>query len=157
MSVSEKKDVMEKQEKLQESFQEIQRQLAEKKEIVYPFMKKVTNFNEFKKCIMSDAFWTETWCIDTLERLLNVKTVILSQDAYEKNKPILQCFSRHTTSLQTFKPDHYILMSYRKPVYKLITYEGKALHQQLPERIRKLIHTEKPRTCMFRLIPEFNT
>jgi hypothetical protein len=47
-------------------------------------------------------------------------------------------------------------MSYRKPVYKLITYEGRSLHQELPEAIRKIIRREKPKQCLLRLIPEFN-
>ena len=47
-------------------------------------------------------------------------------------------------------------MSYQKPVYKLITYDGRALHSELPERIRKMIQHEKSRDCLFRFIPEFN-
>ena len=120
-------------------------------------MKKVSNFKEFKKCITTDAFWSEYWCIDTLERLLNIKTIVFSKDAYEQDKPFLQCFKRYSTSLQPFRPDHYILLSYQKPVYKLISYNGTSMLTELPDKIRTLIRKENPRDCLFRFIPEFNT
>ena len=155
LSITERQEVMKRKEQLQHNFESLQKKLNENKETPYPFMKKVTNLKEFKK-LVSTHFWSETWCIDTLERLLNIKTIVFSQTAYEDEKPFLLCFPRHSTHVHAFKPDHYIFMSYRKPVYKLITYEGRSMHQELPEAIRKIIRREKPKQCLLRLIPEFN-
>ena len=48
----------------------------------YRFMKDVDTLEKFQKKIRSCEFWGETWAISTLERILNVKLILLSKESY---------------------------------------------------------------------------
>ena len=49
----------------------------------YRFMEGVTNLQEFKAVLQTCEFWGETWAISTLERMLNLKLILLSHEAYD--------------------------------------------------------------------------
>lgn len=110
------------------------------------FMKKAKNIDQFKKIIQSCEFWGETWAISTMERILNVKFILLSSEAYETEDKdnVVHCGQLNDNILEThgsFTPDFYIIVDYNGIHYKLITYKDKYMFRfpEIPYDLRKLI------------------
>jgi len=135
----------------------------------FEFMKDVETVDDLKKVIMKvgGKYWADNWALVTLERLYNVKFIVLSQDHFLNGEKelVLQC-SEADKKLQAqgvFEPSYYIITDYIKGVhYKLITYDknvrrGAFKFNELPYRIKELV-LEK---CMekdaglYVLIPDF--
>lgn len=130
----------------------------------YKFMKKVKTLDSFKKIIQTCEFWGETWALSTIERILNVKFILLSQEAYKDKdlRNVLNCGQLNDLELEKrgkFEPEFYIMMEYSGYHYKLIGYKKKQIFgfRELPYDIKKMIVDK----CMerdsgaFSLIPEF--
>ena len=49
----------------------------------FRFMKKVHSMDDLKKIMKTCDFWADTWAISTLERVLNIKMVIFSSEAWK--------------------------------------------------------------------------
>ena len=85
----------------------------------FKFMKGVTTLGEFKAKIHTNEFWGETWTISTLERILNIKLIIFSNEAFnnEDMGNVLLCGQLNDDVLETsgeFTPKYYILTSFLK-------------------------------------------
>ena len=132
----------------------------------YSFMAEVKTFEQFKEALKSCEFWADTWAITTLERALNVKMVILSEEAFNQGDldNCLLCGQVNDDDLQksgTFRPDVYIITSYGQSHYKLVTFKrrGAFTFAELPSDIKDLVISK----CMekgagpFALIPEFRS
>lgn len=132
----------------------------------YEFMSKVNSLEEFKKALKSCDFWADTWAITTLEKALDVKLIILSEDAYNQGDldNCLLCGQVNDAELQKkgiFQPGIYIITSFGQNHYKLISYRrrGAFTFAEIPEEIKNLIVSK----CLerdagpFALIPEFRT
>ena len=83
----------------------------------YKFMKGIDSLEKFKKVIQSCEFWGETWAISTLERILNIKFILLSAEANtaKDNDNVLNCGQLNDSILQDkgyFNPDFYIIVEY---------------------------------------------
>ena len=130
----------------------------------FKHMKKVTDLNSLKKKIKTCEFWADTWAISILERVLNIKFIILSQLAYSSGdiKNVLTCSHFIDNILQdrgSFEPEYYVIVDYLGYHYKLITYKEKQIFtfSEIPYSIKKLIIS----ICMernsgpFSLIPDF--
>jgi predicted NAD-dependent protein-ADP-ribosyltransferase YbiA (DUF1768 family) len=129
----------------------------------FKFMKKVKSVDELVKIVQTPEFWADAWAISTLERLLNVKFIILSSE-YAKNDPnnILQCgmnIDTHLESKGSFEPEFYIIMEYTGQHYRVITYKNKAIfkYSELPYDIKEMIVTKcmERKSGPFILIPDF--
>lgn len=130
----------------------------------YKFMKDVDTLEKFKRKIQTCEFWAETWALSTLERILNIKFILMSSEAY-KGKDfanVLNCGQLNDTILESrgeFIPDFYIIVDFVGWHYKLITYKKKTIFSftELPYDIKKMIVDK----CMernsgaFALIPDF--
>ena len=46
-------------------------------------MKNINTLKEFKDLILTCNFWADTWAISTLERVLNIKLIIFSQEYFD--------------------------------------------------------------------------
>ena len=130
----------------------------------YKFMKSVDTIDAFKSKIKKCDFWADTWAISTLERILNIKFIILSSESYRAGDitNVLQCGQLNDSILELrgkFIPEFYIIVDHLGNHYKLIGYKKKMIFKfsELPYDIKKII-TEK---CLeknagpFSLIPDF--
>lgn len=130
----------------------------------YKFMKGVDTLDSFKSKIKKCDFWADTWAISTLERILNIKFIVMSSELYKAGdtKNVLQCGQLNDTILEQrgrFTPEFYIIIDHTGDHYKLIGYKKKLIFKfsEIPYDIKKMV-TEK---CMeknagpFAIIPDF--
>ena len=126
----------------------------------FNFMKGINNLASFKKKIKTCSFWGDVWAIHTLERVLNIKTIILSSENYNKDDltNVLQC-GHLDDNVEKFEPEYYIILDHTGSHYRLITYSGKTIFKyvDLPRSIKHKIVD----TCLvkkagyYNIIPEF--
>lgn len=162
----EQKKIIKEASILSQRHKQIKDELALTKELLkdFLFMKNVKTLGDFKDLINTCDFWAETWAISTLERILNIKLIILSSQQWRANDRdnILQCGQLNDTLLydkNEFNPDHYIIIDYSGDHYKLISYKnrGALLYDEIPYDIKMLVVNK----CMERqagpyyIIPEF--
>ena len=130
----------------------------------YKFMKGVKSLQQFRAVVNTCKFWGDTWAISTLERALNTKFILLSEENFDSGDMdnVLQCGQLNDDELEStgsFTPDYYITMDYNGWHYKLITYKehGIFTYNQLPFAIRDLIVDKclEKLSGPYALIPEF--
>ena len=130
----------------------------------YKFMKGIGNLDQFKRSVRHCDFWADTWAISTLERILNIKIIVMSSENYKADdtKNVLQCGQLNDKILEQrgrFTPDFYIIVDYTGNHYKLIGYKKKMIFKfsEIPYDIKKMIYEK----CMeknagpFFIIPDF--
>jgi len=127
------------------------------------FMKGVENLQQFKAKIATSEYWADENAISRLERILNVKFILLSNENYKAGDVanVLNCgeTDERIQSAGTFTPEFYIICDYSGVHYQLIKYKKKGIFtfSEIPYDIKKLIVHK----CMernsggFSLIPEF--
>lgn len=130
----------------------------------YKFMKKIDTLEKFKGIIKKCEFWGDTWAISTLERILNIKFIILSSEAYRKEdtKNILNCGQLNDTILENtgmFNPEFYIIIDHTGDHYKLIGYKHKLIFKfgEIPYDIKNMISEKclERNAGAFFIIPDF--
>jgi hypothetical protein len=146
----------------------ISNQLVDIKELLKEFdhMKNMDSLDKYKAFMKTSEYWADTWAISTLEKRLNIKVVIFSQESFQSGDldSVLQCGQLNDPELErigVFRPDFYILTNYTGNHYTLITYKQRKLFtfRELPYDIKVLVINK----CMERnagpyyLIDEFRT
>ena len=130
----------------------------------YKIMKDIGSLEEFKVAIKSCSFWGDTWAISTLERVLNVKLILLSKNAYAERDldNVLTCGQMNDTILSekgVFQPSYYIILEYTGMHYMLVTYKGLGAltYKEIPENLKDMIVSKclEKGSGLFSLIPEF--
>jgi len=106
----------------------------------FEFMKDIKSIDDLKMYVKTSSFWADTWAISTLERLLDVKIIIL-EDTTDKDAVML-C-GQLNDEVDTFSPKYYLIVNYTMNGnhYELITYQKKRLFtfQEIPYDIKILI------------------
>ena len=130
----------------------------------YKFMKGIDTVEQLKKRIKSCEFWAETWAISTLERVLNIKTILLSSEAYRAKdlSNVLQCGQLNDALLENrgvFLPEYYIIEDFTGGHYKLVGYKEKLIFKfsELPYELKKKVAEKclEGETGTFSIIPDF--
>ena len=130
----------------------------------FKFMKGIDTLDQFKKIIKTCNFWAETWAVSTMERVLNIKIIILSSEAYKSGDlvNVLQCGQLNDAILENkgvFMPEFYIILDYTGNHYKVIGYKKKLIFKfsEVPYDIKKMIADKclEKNAGPFALIPDF--
>ena len=130
----------------------------------YKFMKKVDTLEKFKAILKKCDFWGDTWAISTLERILNIKFIILSSEAYRKEdtKNILNCGQLNDSVLENkgiFNPEFYIIIDHTGDHYRLIGYKHKLIFKfgEIPYDIKNMVSEKclERNAGAFFIIPDF--
>jgi predicted NAD-dependent protein-ADP-ribosyltransferase YbiA (DUF1768 family) len=130
----------------------------------FKFMKGVENLDQFKRVIRHCDFWADTWAISTLERILNIKFIILSSESYKAKdeKNVLQCGQLNDKVLEQrgrFTPEFYIMVDYTGSHYKLVGYKKKLIFKfsEIPYDVKKMIYEKclEKNAGPFAIIPDF--
>ena len=132
----------------------------------YAFMKGITDLEKFKAVVRTCNFWGETWAISTLERVLNVKLIIFSREAFRDKDldNVLLCGQLNDAVLEEngiFTPRYYLMVEYLGAHYTLVTYKdrGAFTFNEIPYDLRvKIVERCLERAAgPFYIIPEFRT
>jgi len=130
----------------------------------FKFMKGVDTLDKFSDIIKTCEFWGDTWAVSTIERLLNIKLILLSEEAYNSGdvENVLNCGQLNDIVLQSrgvFEPKVYIMLNYTGNHYKLITYKsrGALKFKELPYNVKDLIVNKclEKNAGPYYIIPDF--
>ena len=128
------------------------------------FMNDIETLDNFKQKVRRCDFWADTWAISTLERVLNIKFIILSSESYKQEDyaNIIQCGQLNDNVLRNkgiFLPEFYVIAEYTGNHYKLIGYKNKQIFtfSELPFDVKMMIANKcmEKNAGVFSLIPDF--
>ena len=152
--VKEKKDQAELLKNTKESlsvFNRIKRDKKLSNDMVqeFSYMEGVDTIEKFRELIMTTRYWADTWAISTLEKLLNIKVIVLSKQSYDSGDldSTMVCGQLNDQELEEkgeFQPDFYIMTSYTGNHYTLISYKEKHIFKfiEIPYDIKIMIITK---------------
>ncbi len=167
IDMKEKMSIKLEADKIKEDFEVLKSENESMKKLYsdYKDMKNINSLEEFKKVVKTCDFWANEWAINTLERILNIKFIILSSDLYKQgdHSNTLECVNKIDPILESrgeFDPEYYILVDHMgNKKYKLIEYKKKVIFtfNELPYDIKRIIADKcvEKKSGVYSLIPEF--
>jgi len=152
--------------KLKEEYNRLKSEINNAKILMneFKFMKNIKDINAFKDFVRTCAFWADTWAISTLERILNIKFIILSSRIYNEGdmNGVLQCGDLIDPIIEargSFEPEYYIIIEHTGDHYKLIGYKNKYIFKfnEIPYDIKSMIINKclERNSGIFNLIDNF--
>lgn len=142
-------DLLQQAKKLVAEYKDVEKENMLVREYMqeFDFMKDITNLEKLREFIQTRDFWADTWAISTLEKLINIKVVIFSQQSFQEGDldSVLKCGQLNDSDLErqgNFKPDFYIMTAYKNNNhYMLITYKDKNIFKfaEVPFGVKSLV------------------
>jgi len=111
----------------------------------FVYMKNIHSLAEYRQYIMTSQFWADDGTILILEKALNMKMVIFSEQSFKGKvkdlDSVLQCALSRETTEKNIQPNFYIMTSYSGNHYDLITYKHKRIFtfRDIPYDVKILI------------------
>ena len=111
----------------------------------FSYMSDIDTLEKFKEFILTQNYWADTYAISILERKLNIKLILLSEEAYNEKALdyVMLCGQINEEKMDdiNFEPDFYVMTSYSGNHYKLVTYKEKGIFgfNEVPYGIKALI------------------
>jgi predicted NAD-dependent protein-ADP-ribosyltransferase YbiA (DUF1768 family) len=106
------------------------------------FMKGIDSEEKFKSLIKTNAFWGDTWALSTLEREMNIKLMLFSEESYLSGdyENVFKC-GQLNDDMKLFEPEYYIMVGYTGNHYQLITYDdvGAFKFKDLMDSVKDLV------------------
>jgi predicted NAD-dependent protein-ADP-ribosyltransferase YbiA (DUF1768 family) len=106
------------------------------------FMKGIDSEEKFKSLIKTNAFWGDTWALSTLEREMNIKLMLFSEESYISGdyENVFKC-GQLNDDMKLFEPEYYIMVIYTGNHYQLITYDdvGAFNFKDLMDSVKDLV------------------
>lgn len=106
------------------------------------FMKGIDSEEKFKSLIKTNAFWGDTWALSTLEREMNIKIMLFSDESYLSGdyENVFKC-GQLNDDMKLFEPEYYIMVGYTGNHYQLITYDdvGAFKFKDLMDSVKDLV------------------
>lgn len=140
--------IIEEVKEINKRFQRVKLEKEDTEELMGEFkhMAALDTFDKFKEFIKTSSYWADTWAISTLEKLLNIKIIILSKEAFEHGDldSVLQCGQLNDNHLENqgnFKPEFYVMTCYLGYHYQLISYKHKRIFKftEIPYDVKVLV------------------
>jgi len=108
------------------------------------YMQDINNIEGLREYILTSRYWADEWAISVLERVLNVKMIIMDESAYKNDDKdgVLSCGPVYNLSKdQVLDPEYYIITSYNGEHYKLVTYKEKHIFKfkEIPYNIKNMV------------------
>jgi predicted NAD-dependent protein-ADP-ribosyltransferase YbiA (DUF1768 family) len=123
----------------------------------------IDSLEKFRAYIRTPRFWADSWAIATMERLLKIKMVILSERSYDEKAfdSVINCgeVDEGLQKTGTFSPDYYIMTTFSGDHYRLITYKDKRIFKfhEIPFYVKNMIINKciEKNSGVFHLIQDF--
>ena len=162
---SERKLVLEQAEKVSQNHDRLVSEKRITGQIMseFKFMKGIDSLEKLKKFMKTSEFHAEQWSLATMERILNVKFIFFSRDAYKQGdmKNVLLCgqLDSFLTNKGVFAPEFYIMLELDNLTFKTIGYKKKLIFRfsEIPYDVKRLITSKclEKNAGPFALIPDF--
>ena len=145
-SSEEEKNIVDEINELVKIYKNKKKEILENEKILNEsvgFMENIQTFEDYRKYIQTSSYWADTWAISTLEYLLKIKLIILSQESYiaKANHQILNCGEVNSKITDSFNPEYYIITTYNGSHYELVSYKMKKIltFSEIPYRLKILV------------------
>lgn len=105
----------------------------------------IDTMDKFRDFIQSTSYWADSWAVSVLERLLDIKMIILSERSHREGAldSVMVCgeIDQDLQKSGAFKPKYYIMASFTGNHFKLINYKDKRifLFHEIPYYVKNLI------------------